>query len=144
MENDHDAFLASNRSKAQLSKRRTPRFRSQPRSLDEVDYEPVGDACARLALHLGGNPEGQAMKVEFIDSGREPKSAPNPDYPNGMDVDMSQGMPDACTAEIPYPAPRCGVMVIECGKCGLRVGVTVAGRPDDPRTVKMACKHSVQ
>lgn len=80
------------------------------------------------------------MKVKFIDSGREPKCAPNPDYPTGMDVDLSFGSPDTCTAAIPYPAPRCGIMVIECGKCGLTVALTVAGRVDDPRVLKMACK----
>lgn len=83
----------------------------------------------------------QAMKVKFIDSGHEPQCAPNPDYPNGQDIDASHGVPDTCTAQIPYPAPRRGVMVVECPKCGLRIGLTVAGRPDDPRTVKMGCKR---
>lgn len=80
------------------------------------------------------------MKIEFLDSGREPKCAPNPAYPNGMDVDVSQGAARACFASIPYPAPRCGVMVVECEICGLSVGLTVAGCPDDPRSVKMACR----
>jgi hypothetical protein len=79
------------------------------------------------------------MKVTFIDSGREPRCAPNPAYPNGIDVDLSFGG-KYCLAELPYPAPRCGAMIIECDRCGLCNAVTVAGRPDDPRTVKMGCK----
>lgn len=85
----------------------------------------------------------QAFKVEFLDSGREPKCAPNPRYPSGMDVDLSHGATPVCVAQLPYPAPRCGAYVVECEKCGLRVGLTVAGRTDDPRTVKLPCKHSV-
>ena len=81
----------------------------------------------------------QEMTVEFIDSGREPKCAPNPAYPDGQDIDASSGAEATCTADIPYPAPRCGVMLVKCAKCGLRVGLTVAGRPDDPKSVKLGC-----
>lgn len=85
----------------------------------------------------------QAFIFKFLDSGREPRCAPNPAFPNGMDVDMSRGSAVTCIAAIPYPAPRCGVMIVECTKCGLRNGLTVAGRVDDPRTVKMACKREL-
>ena len=80
------------------------------------------------------------FKVTFVDSGREPQCPPNPEYPKGMHVDMSLGATVTCEAKIPYPAPRCGAMIIECEKCGLRVAVTVAGRVDDVHTVKIACK----
>lgn len=79
------------------------------------------------------------MKVEWIDRGREPRCAPDPKYPNGRDVDMSGDAERTCSADLPYPAKRCGLYVIECPKCLLRVGVTTAGRPDDPRSVKFAC-----
>jgi len=85
----------------------------------------------------------QKMKITFLDSGREPQCAPNPAYPNGMDVDLSFGG-QYCTVTLPYPAPRCGAMVIKCEICGLCNAVTVAGRPDDPRTVKMGCKKPLQ
>lgn len=81
----------------------------------------------------------QAIRVEWIDSGRDPKCAPNPEFPNGMDVDLSNGAPMRCMKLLPYPAKRCGYYVVECTACGLRVGVTTAGRPDDPRTVKLGC-----
>ncbi len=82
------------------------------------------------------------MKVTFLDSGREPQCPPNPDFPMGKDADLSFGAEATCTAGLPYPAPRCGAMVVECETCGIRVAVTVAGRPDDPRSVKIGCKPS--
>jgi hypothetical protein len=82
----------------------------------------------------------QALKIEWLDGKREPQCKPNPAYPKGIDVDMSHGAAKTCFTEIPYPARRCGTYVIECETCGLRVGVTTAGRTDDPRSVKLACK----
>jgi hypothetical protein len=80
------------------------------------------------------------MKVIWYDAGREPKCAPNPAYPDGVDIDGSEGATATCTAELPYPARRCGHYTVECETCGLSVGVTTAGRPDDPRSIKLACK----
>ena len=81
-----------------------------------------------------------ALSVEWKDSGREPQCAPNPAYPVGIDVDLSEGA-ESCSVALPYPAQRCGVYIVECDKCGKRVGVTTAGRPDDPRSVKVGCEH---
>lgn len=78
--------------------------------------------------------------IAWHDAGREPQCAPNPLFPNGLDMDVSQGALPACVTDLPYPAKRCGHYVIVCRDCGLRVGVTTAGRPDDPKSVKMACK----
>lgn len=80
------------------------------------------------------------MKIEWIDAGREPRVAPNPEYPDGKDLDTSDGAAKSCFTELPYPARRCGTYIVECETCGLRVGVTTAGRPDDPRSLKVACK----
>lgn len=80
------------------------------------------------------------MNVVFLDSGREPKCAPNPAYPLGKDVDISGSAAATCSTPIPYPAPRCGVMFVTCPVCGYSVGLTVAGRIDDPRSVKVPCK----
>lgn len=79
------------------------------------------------------------ISVRFIDGRREPQCPPNPAYPTGMDVDMSRGQSISCTVQLPYPAPRCGMMMIECDRCHQRIMVTVAGRVDDPRTVKLGC-----
>ncbi len=80
------------------------------------------------------------FKIEWIDAERKPQCPPNPKYPTGKDVDLSGGAMPQCCAALPYPAKRCGLYLVECPVCGLRVAVTTAGRPDDPRLVKMACK----
>jgi hypothetical protein len=77
--------------------------------------------------------------IEWVDHGREPKCAPDPAYPHGKDLDSSQGAP-SCAVDLPYPAKRCGLYIVECAKCGVRIGITTAGRPDDPRSVRIACQ----
>lgn len=79
------------------------------------------------------------MKIEWHDSGREPCCAPDPSYPDGKDIDGSLGAEKTCTVGLPYPAKRCGVYIVGCEVCGLKVGITTAGRPDDPRSVKLGC-----
>ena len=80
------------------------------------------------------------ITVKFIDSGREPKAKPNPDYPAGIDIDLSDGSSWCCNAALPYPAPRCGYLWVECDICKANALITTAGRVDDPRSVKLACK----
>jgi hypothetical protein len=82
--------------------------------------------------------------VQWIDSGREPKVAPNPAYPHGIDLDMSKGRNPSCLIELPYPAKRVGYYAIKCNNCGWTGVITTAGRPDDPRSVRVLCKRSVQ
>ena len=80
------------------------------------------------------------MKVTWKDAGKEPSCAPNPSYPNGIDLDMSEGAEKTCVADLPYPARRIGSYTVECPVCGQRVACTTAGRPDDPKTIKLACR----
>lgn len=82
------------------------------------------------------------MKVQWIDQGRDPQCAPDPAFPSGMDADVSEGAAKTCTTALPYPAKRIGLYKVECPVCGLRVAITTAGRPDDPRSLKVACKRS--
>lgn len=82
------------------------------------------------------------IKINWIDKEREPQCPSNPDYPTGIDVDVSLGTEPSCTTQLPYPARRCGMFRVECDICGLIVGITTAGRPDDPRSLKMACQLS--
>lgn len=80
------------------------------------------------------------MKIEWTDGYREPKVAPNPAYPDGIDLDMTGGQGGkTCVTDLPYPARRCGHYTVECETCGLRVVITTAGRADDPRSVTLAC-----
>jgi hypothetical protein len=84
------------------------------------------------------------MKPQFTiiwhDGGREPQCAPNPLYPTGIDIDISNGATRTCSTVLPYPARRCGYYAVECRTCGLRATITTAGRPDDPRAVKLPCR----
>jgi hypothetical protein len=78
------------------------------------------------------------FKIKWHDSGREPQCEPDPDYPSGKDVDGSFGLP-SCETPLPYPARRCGHYVVRCRLCGYSVAITTAGRPDDPRSLRMPC-----
>jgi hypothetical protein len=77
--------------------------------------------------------------VQWNDAGREPQCAPNPNYPDGIKLDVSEGATQTCTVDLPYPAKRCGQYIVECCLCGFRVIVTTAGRPDDPTSIKLPC-----
>jgi hypothetical protein len=85
-----------------------------------------------------------ALQVRWIDDGREPRSKPDPNYPHGIDLDMSAQASgrNCCQTPLPYPAKRCGKYIVVCDTCGLRVIITTAGRPDDPRSLKVICKPS--
>ena len=84
-----------------------------------------------------------AFKIEWIDDGREPQCLPDPDYPNGIDIVAASPGARSCTVDLPYPAKRCGKYIVECSQCGVRIGVTTAGRHDDPRSLTMPCKESL-
>lgn len=83
---------------------------------------------------------GRALVAEWLDFEREPQCPPDPDYPNGKDVDAARGKTPCCRIEFACPAPRCGAWQVTCRLCGLTAMVTTAGRPDDPRSLTMACK----
>lgn len=78
--------------------------------------------------------------IRWHDFGREPKCKPNPDYPDGIDVDLSAGAEATCSLALDHPTKRCGAYTVHCRDCGLFVVVTTAGRPDDPRSVKLGCR----
>ena len=81
------------------------------------------------------------IDVIFFDTGREPQCKPDPAYPNGIAVSLADNvLQKTCTRNLPYPAPRCGMYMVECTVCGYSAAITVAGRFDDPRTVTMPCK----
>lgn len=79
--------------------------------------------------------------IEFQPSGRGKAQCPsNPDYPNGIALDITNGEEEGCMVEIPYPAPECGLYVIRCNLCDTSVALTAAGRADDPTSIKMRCR----
>jgi hypothetical protein len=80
------------------------------------------------------------FQVKWVDLRKHPQCAPDPRFPNGVDLDVSDGRKPRCKAILPYPAKRIGNYIIECHLCGMRVACTTAGRPDDPRSITIACK----
>ena len=84
------------------------------------------------------------LAVEWVDSGREPQCEPDPAYPNGKPILLADQSITHCTVALPYPAKRCGIYIVSCSWCGLRVGVTTAGRPDDPTSVQVPCQEKLQ
>jgi len=81
------------------------------------------------------------LNVTWVDSGREAQCPSDPRFPHGMDVDVSGRAIETCQTDLPYPADRCGYFVVKCAKCYQTVLMTTAGRADDPRSIKLACKY---
>lgn len=80
------------------------------------------------------------LKYEWIDGRHRAKGKPNPDYPDGIDLDASGGAVRSCRTDLPHPTKRCGKYLVTCDVCKLLSVITTAGRADDPRSVKVACK----
>jgi hypothetical protein len=84
------------------------------------------------------------LNVEWIDTEREPQCAPNPAYPNGIDIDCSRNGEETCFTLLAYPAKRRGFYLVRCDKCKQAIAITTAGRPDDPSSLKVPCKRPWQ
>ncbi len=82
------------------------------------------------------------ISVTFLSHGRKAQCEPNPAYPDGIDIDLSNGAAAYCKSKLPYPAECCGVLIVRCSICGESAAITTAGRPDDPkrRTAWTACR----
>lgn len=84
-----------------------------------------------------------SFEVEFIPSGRgKAQCPPDPNYPNGIKLDLRQhvGVLPSCEVKLPYPAPECGSFAVHCKECDFNAVVTAAGRPDDPTSLTIPCK----
>lgn len=82
------------------------------------------------------------MIITWHDSGREPQCRPDPAYPNGRDLPAPRGSAATCKTDLPYPAKRCGHIIVRCETCGYSIAITTAGRPDDPRSVELPCQSA--
>jgi hypothetical protein len=79
------------------------------------------------------------FNIEYIDGGRPPRNAPDPKYPDGVHVD--HGDRPACRVELPYMTKNnIGKWLVTCTRCKCTMLITMASRPDDPRSVMMPCK----
>lgn len=80
------------------------------------------------------------IKVTWVSHNRKAKNQPDPRYPNGIALDISYGRVPSCFVEFTYPAPECGIYLVECDVCNQVTAITAAGRLDDPVSVRFACK----
>ena len=97
------------------------------------------------AQPMDGNNPGvippRHLRLTFVTDGRKPQCPTNPRYPYGKIADLrTHPLEPCCSTNLGYPAKACGTWVINCHRCGLTVGITAAGRPDDPWSAILACK----
>jgi hypothetical protein len=78
------------------------------------------------------------LSKHWISRNRKPQNPSDPRYPDGIDIDASRGQ-TFCSTTFPHPTAECGLWIVECDVCNQRVMLTTAGRPDDPRSLKLAC-----
>jgi hypothetical protein len=83
------------------------------------------------------------LKIGWVDYGRKAQCEPDPAYPDGKDILMPENdgpnRVAVCRVDLPYPATGCGLWTVECEDCGMTIGITAAGRPDDPKSVEVPC-----
>ena len=83
------------------------------------------------------------FEIVFEASSRGKAQCPaNPEFPDGIDLDV--GKRPACKAALPYPAPACGTWIIHCTRCEIAVACTAAGRADDPRSMMVPCRRRTE
>lgn len=81
--------------------------------------------------------------VDWAWRSHEPaKCPPNPDYPDGKVITAPPGE-TYCNLPLLHPAPGVGTWIVTCNRCGLKLAITTAGRPDDPKAVQAICKRTV-
>lgn len=80
------------------------------------------------------------IKVTWVSRRRKAQNPSDPRYPKGIKLDVSHGHKPACRVKLPYPAPECGEFLVACDICNKLSVITVAGRADDPVSVKIACR----
>ncbi|WOH52776.1 MULTISPECIES: hypothetical protein [unclassified Bradyrhizobium] len=58
------------------------------------------------------------IHIHWIDRGGKATQPPDPDYPYGIDVDLTGGRTPFCETALPYPAKRLGYFTVACDLCG--------------------------
>lgn len=89
-------------------------------------------------------PKPAEWDIEWVPraGGRKPTVAPDPAFPNGKDIDLSDPELPRCRGDLPlavWPARGLGLLLIDCRRCGIRDALTTAGRPDDPVSYTRNC-----
>jgi hypothetical protein len=77
--------------------------------------------------------------VEWFDLQVQATEPANPEFPDGIKIDVSLGAMLTCNIGLKYPAPGVGRYHIACRECGRTAAITTAGRADDPKSVRFPC-----
>jgi hypothetical protein len=78
------------------------------------------------------------FEIMWIDRGQPPRQPPKPEFPNGQHIDSGQR--PACRVELPYMTKRnVGYWAVVCSRCKTNALITMASRPDDPKSVMLPC-----
>lgn len=80
--------------------------------------------------------------IDWIDAHRESAHPADPDYPEGIAIDVAQEAPRACRVQLESPAKGRGLWVISCRACGYAIALATAGRADDPCSVRVPCRSA--
>lgn len=78
--------------------------------------------------------------IEWHGSGRAPTQESDPNFPDGIALDVSDKASRTCEARVPWPATEVGFWIVKCRRCRFSVALTAAGRPDDPKSIKLPCR----
>lgn len=107
---------------------------------------------------FGGGSMSDQFSIEWMDRGSPPRVEPNPAYPDGCYLDLTEtalrigetklahpsmaSNEKSCVVALPYPSghENVGTWIVKCRRCGMSVGVTAASRVDDARSVRLPCK----
>jgi len=109
-------------------------------------YQPLAiterccGVCGSVEDHVTQTPPSH-LRVLWRNSEAEPIGPADPGYPHGTDLDVSAGAVETCWTALAYPAPRVGAYAVDCHVCGRHVICGTAGRADDPRSIKVACRQ---
>lgn len=79
------------------------------------------------------------FEIEYLPSKAEGIREIKPEYPNGVDVDLSAGAQDICVATLIYPAPQSGLCNVTCQNCGYQIALSVHAMADDAKSIKVPC-----
>lgn len=81
-----------------------------------------------------------SITVTFHPNGQGKAKCPSDEnFPNGKLIQISTNK-NAHKITLPYPASECGIWILKCEACNFAVGVTAAGRKDDPNQVNFMCR----
>jgi hypothetical protein len=91
-----------------------------------------------MAKATGSEPGN--FKIVWNSAGRTAQCPSDPKYPRGIHIDgrIDKAEP-SCFVKLPYPAECVGGYRATCNICGLVIGITAAGRPDDPKSFEITC-----